>query len=257
MRPLVHSIQIPQGAGSIVVPRFQSLAVAALTEGTAPSSTTWSSDGVTLTPVERGVYVEISKRSLYADPFSDLAPYGEQMGRALALDEDEVILAEVSGFASQFASGVFEGAAKETFMDAIGILEASGVPGPYFGVFHPTAWNYIRQDLGDSSAFASVGTRIVEGFGEGFTNMNGYVGSPYGIPCFISNKVSTTAATGGYYCNGIFSKQAIGYGYLQDIRIDTFDNAVGRKFDLMGWYAGDAGTLVSQYGVGIRTVRSA
>jgi hypothetical protein len=256
MRQLVHAVQVPQGAGSIVVPRFQALTVAALTEGTAPSSTTWSSDGVTLTPVERGVYVEVSKRVLYADPFADLSPYGEQMGRALAQDEDELILAEVSGFASQFASGVFESAAKETIADAVAILEASGCPGPYFGVFHPTAWAYVRQDLADAGAWANVGKQTVEGFGEGLTNMNGYVGSPYGIPCFISTKVANTGAAGiGYWCNGIFGREALGYGFMQDIKIDVDDNKVGRKFDLMGWYAGDAATLVTNYGVGIRTAR--
>jgi hypothetical protein len=34
MRPLIRGYQVPPGAGSIVVPRFQSVAVAALTEGT-------------------------------------------------------------------------------------------------------------------------------------------------------------------------------------------------------------------------------
>lgn len=255
MRPLVHSVQIPAGAGSITIPRFQSLTVGELTEGVVPSSTAWSTDGVVLTPVERGVYVEVSKRALYADPFSDLAPYGEQMGRALALDEDSQILAQVSGFVSQYASGVFEGAAKETFQNAIAILEGSGVPGPYFAVFHPTAWAYLRTDIGDAAVFGNVGKQTVEGFGEGYTNMNGYVGSPYGVPCFISNKVwNTKTGTDGFWCNGVFGREALGYGYLQDITIDVDDNKVGRKFDLMGWYGAKAETLVNEYGVGIRSI---
>ena len=255
MRPLIRSVQIPAGAGSITVPRFQSLAVAGLTEGTAPSSTAWSTDGVLITPVERGVYVEVSKRALYADPFSDLAPYGEQMGRALGIDEDAQILAQVSGFASAFASGVFEANPETTLLSAIGTLEASGVPGPYFGVFHPTAWSAVRAKLADAATYSQTGATIVDGFGKGLTNMNGYVGSPFGIPCFISTQVATTAVSAGYYCNGIFGQEAIGYGYIQDITIDVFDNKVGRKFDLMGWYAGKAETLVSAYGVGIRSVR--
>ena len=42
MRPLVRGYSVPAGAGSIVVPRFQSVAVGSLTEGVAPSSTTMS-----------------------------------------------------------------------------------------------------------------------------------------------------------------------------------------------------------------------
>src|SRR3954467_11143456 len=81
LRPLIRGYLVPPGAGSIVVPRIQSVAVAALSEGVAPSSTTMNPDGATLTPAERGTYVQISKRALHADPFQDLAPYGEQLGR--------------------------------------------------------------------------------------------------------------------------------------------------------------------------------
>lgn len=248
-RNLVHAVMVPQGAGSIVIPRFQSLAVAGLTEGTAPSSTTWSTDGVTLTPVERGVYVQISKRALYADPFSDLSPYGEQIGRALAQDEDKLIFADLSGACgTTVASGTFADGAKESFLSAIGSLEASGAVGPYYGVFHPETWAELREDLGDAATYATPGTQIVEGFGEGFTNMNGYVGSPYGVPCFISNQMPESDTT---FHNAIFSKEALGYGFLQDLTVDVDDNKVARAFDLMGWYAGDSAMLIAGYAVQI------
>lgn len=247
-RQLVRATQVPQGAGSIVIPRFQELSAAALTEGTAPTSTTWSTDGVTLTPSERGVYVQISKRALYADPFSDLAPYGEQMGRALANDEDQQIFANLSGLGTVITSGTFGSDPKSAFLSAISSLEASGAPGPYYGVFHPTAWASLRNEFGAADTYAAPGTQIVQGFGEGKTNMNGYVGSPFGIPCFISRKVPQS---GGVAINGIFSPEAIGYAYMQDIRVDVDDNKVARAFDLMGWYAGDSAQLVTSYGVSI------
>ena len=64
MRPLVRARQVPQGAGSIIIPRFQALTVAGLTEATAPTAESATTDGVTLTPVERGVLVTISKSAL-------------------------------------------------------------------------------------------------------------------------------------------------------------------------------------------------
>jgi hypothetical protein len=249
-RNLVHSVMVPQGAGSIVIPRFQGLTAALLTEGTAPNSTTWSTDGVTLTPVERGVYVQIAKRALYADPFSDLAPYGEQMGRALANDEDAQILANCSGkFSTVIASGTWAAAPKTAFLSAISSLEASGAVGPFYGVFHPQVWSDLRVALGDASTYAAPGTQIVEGFGEGLTNMNGYVGSPFGVPCFISTKLPKYS---DLYYNGVFSKEAIGYAYMQDITVDVFDNKVARAFDLMGWYAGHSNILIPGYGVEIQ-----
>ena len=244
MRPLVNSIQVPQGAGSIVVPQFSGVAVASLTEGTAPNSTTLASTGQTLTPVERGVYVQVSKHVLYADPFSDLAPYGEQIGRALAEDEDSQILALADTFATTVgASGDVLGTAH--LLSGIAALEAANAPGPYFAVFHPTCWAGLRSAVGDASVFASVGQKVVEGLGAGTTNLNGYVGAPYGVPCFISTQVDTTDAT---YQNLIFSQKAISYAYMQDIGVDVADNVPARAFDLMGWYAGHAAEQVDLYG---------
>lgn len=252
MRPLVRAQALPPGAGSIVVPRFAAITIAGLTEGTAPASTTLTTAGVTLTPVERGAFVQISKRALHADPFTDLAPYGEQLGRALGQDEDGVILDAVS-----FATIVNEqgaGANNVTaadFLTGIGSLEAQNAPGPYRAVFHPISWAKVRAGLDDASAFASVGKQIVEGFGEGFTQLNGYVGSPYGVPTFMSTEVNAVSDDVNSYANIMFSQEAIGYAYIQDIGVDVDDNVTARAFDLMGWYSGDADELVDLYGVQI------
>lgn len=252
MRPLVHAVEVPLGAGSIVVPRFQALTVSGLTEGVAPSSSAWSTDGVTLTPVERGVYVQIAKRVLHADPFADLAPYGEQIGRALAADEDELILDAVSftAIVNQQGGGA-SNVALGDFVNAIGTLESANAPGPFFAVFHPISWAKLRAELDDAGAFAAVGTRIVEGFGEGMTNLAGYVGSPYGVPTFISTKVNAVSDDANSYANLMFSREAIGYAFLKDIGIDVDDNVTARAFDLMGWYSGDAAELVDAWGVQI------
>lgn len=251
MRPLVRSVAIPPGAGSIVVPRFQSVSVASLTEATAPSATAMSTDGVTLTPVERGALVTISKTALHADPFADLAPYGEQLGRALASDEDALILDAMSPATIVNEQGA--GANNIQLADlltAIGKLEEQNAPGPYFAVFHPTSWAKMRAGLDDAATFASVGERVVEGFGEGYTHLNGYVGSPYGVPCFISTNVNTVDA-GDTYQNLLFSKEAAGYAYAQDIGVDVDNNIPARAFDLMAWYSGDADELVDLYSVSI------
>jgi N4-gp56 family major capsid protein len=250
MRQLVRATEVPLGAGSIVIPRFSAITVAGLTEATVPTPATASTDGVTLTPVERGALVRISKSALRADPWSDLAPYGDQLGRAMAKDEDDLILDAVS-----FATIVNEqgsGANNVTVADlltAIGKLEVQNAPGPYFAVWHPTSWAKIRAGLDDASVFASVGKQIVEGFGEGFTNMNGFVGAPYGVPCFITTSVNAVSDDVNSYANLVFSKEAIGYAYCQDIGVDVDDNIPARAFDLMGWYSGDADELVDLYGV--------
>lgn len=247
MRPLVRGYLVPPGAGSIVVPRFQSVAVAALTEGVAPSSTTMTTDGVTLTPVERGTYVQISKRALHADPFQDLAPYGEQLGRALAQDEDELILAEMDFTEEVNDSGAVAAA---DFLEAIATLEGKNAPGPYFAVFHPASWAKLRAEFDDWATYANVGKQTVEGFGPGFTNANGYVGSPYGIPTFISTATPDDGgATPSLRKNVMFSREAVGCAWIRDIGVDVDDNVVARALDLMAWYSSDCDQLVDDYGV--------
>ena len=248
MRPLVRGYQVPAGAGSIVVPRFQSVAVAGLTEGVAPASTTMNSDGVTLTPTERGTYIQISKRTLHADPFQDLAPYGEQLGRALAQDEDALIL-DAMDFTNHVNdnSNAMDAA---DFREAIAALEAQNAVGPYFAVFHPNSWAKMRSAFSDASAFASVGRSTVEGFGQGFTNQAGYVGSPYGIPCFISTAVNDDGgATPSRRYNVMFSRESVGAAWIKDIGVDVDDNVVARAIDLMGWYSFATAELVDAYGV--------
>lgn len=248
MRPLVRGYQVPAGAGSIVVPRFQSVSVGSLTEGVAPESTTMNTDGVTLTPVERGTYVQISKRTLHADPFQDLAPYGDQLGRALAQDEDSLVL-DAMDFTTHINdnSNAMDAA---DLREAIATLEASNAPGPYFAVFHPNSWAKMRSAFGDAATFASVGTRTVEGFGEGFTNQAGYVGSPYGIPCFISTAVNNDGgATPSRRYNVLFSRESLGCAWIKDIGVDVDDNVVARAIDLMAWYSFHCDKLVDSYGV--------
>ncbi len=253
MRPLVRAREVPQGAGSIVIPRFQALTVAGLSEATAPSAEAWSTDGVTLTPVERGVLVTISKSALWADPWSDLAPYGEQMGRALAQDEDKLILALAATLGVvQNENATPANADIGDLLTSIGTLEAANAPPPYFGVFHPITWAKLRAGIDDASVYAAVGKQVVEGFGPGLTQRAGYVGSPYGVTCFMSTQVDATLDSAATYSNIVASQECLGYAWTFDLRVDIDDNIPARAFDAMAWYSGDAAELVDAYGVNLQ-----
>lgn len=250
LRPLIRTHMVPPGAGSLVVPRFQSVSVASLSEGVAPASTTMSTDGVTLTPLERGVYVQISKHALHSDPFSDLSPYGDELGRALAQDEDARILAAMNFTTEVEATGAAGAVTLTDFRSAIATLEANNAIGPKYAIFHPNSWAKIRSEIDDWSVFANVGKQTVEGFGAGFTNSNGYVGSPYGVPCFISSQVGNDGgATPSERFNVMFTKEAVAAAYVTDIGVDVMDNVPARALDLMAWYTIDTKKLVDNYGV--------
>ena len=248
LRPLVRGYLVPPGAGSIVVPRFKAVAVGALTEGVAPSSTTLETDGVTLTPTERGTYVQVSKRVLHADPFQDLAPYGDQLGRALAADEDQQILAEMDF--TEHVNDTSDAITKEDFLAGIAYLEGVNAPGPYFAVMHPNSWAKFRAEFDDIGTYGQIGVNAINGFGEGITNANGYVGSPYGIPTFITTSTPDDGdATPSRRYNVMFSREAVGCAWIRDIGVDVDDNVVARALDLMAWYSADCDKLVDEYGV--------
>lgn len=250
MRNIVSVYDVPLGAGSIVVPIFSGITEGSLTEGTATTSTTWNSDGLTLTPVERGIYVQISKRVLHADPFTDLAPYGEQLGRSLAAGEDTAVLAIMgSGVWSNTARGnAGQRLAASGFREAISALEAANAPKPYYCVMHPETWGNLRASFGDAATFADVGKQIVEGFGEGApAAMSNYVGAPYGVPVFISTNVPTNVDK----YNVMFSKQAVALAIMKDIGVDVFDNVTARAFDLMAWRSAHQGIVNASYGISL------
>jgi N4-gp56 family major capsid protein len=254
MRPLVFTKEVPQGAGSITIPRFAPLTPAGLSQGVAPDQTEWDSEGEKLTPAERGVLVSISKMALWADPWSDLEPYGSQLGRSLAQDEDKLILATTASLSDDVNAQTSTGADVDldNLLDAVGKLEAENAPAPYYGVFHPVSWGRIRKEIANASIYAAVGVRTVEGFGTGMTNMAGYVGSPFGVDCFMSSSVPERAATSSdcsAYTNLVASKQAIGYAYTYDLRVDVDDNIPRRAYDCMAWYAGAVAILVDEYGI--------
>ncbi len=248
MRNLVSVYEVPLGAGSIVVPSFSGLAEGALTEGTATTSTEWGTAGVTLTPVERGVYVQISKRALHADPFADLSPYGEQLGRCLAEGEDNSILAIMgSGVWTSSKGTLGLDISGLTFRQSIAALEALDAPKPYYCVMAPQSWAKLIETFGDAATFAGVGTKIVEGMAAGYPSMAGYVGAPYGVPTFISSQVPVGGTANRY--NVMFSKQALAYGYIKDIGIDVFDNVTARAFDIMAWRSAHQAVINADFGV--------
>lgn len=252
MRPLVRVHHFPPGAGSMVVPRFNPYTVASLTEGVAPASVATETTGTTLTPVERGVYTQISKRALFADPFSDLSPYGDQLGRALAEDEDEQVLA-----AMNFTTDVEEGTTLlDQLLNGIAVLEGKNAQGELSAVFHPASWASLRKELGDAATFAKVGTRTVEGFGgptqDSQTNNKGYVGSPFGVHCYITTHVPVKEiSTTEHYDNKLFTSEAVAAGFIRDIGVDVDDNVPARALDLMAWYTVDTAKLVDDYGVNL------
>lgn len=246
---------IEDGYGSVTMPRWATIAVGALTQATAPTAAALSTDGVTLTPTERGVLVELSKSVLRADPFTDLEPYAQTLARALGEDSDSLILAKMQHATNGFSGVVNNGAGASDmtlahFRTAIATLLAANAPRPYSCVMHPDSWAKIMDDLDDAGSFSIPGKDVVEGHGEGKPVRDDmFVAAPYGVPIYLSTQVDATRDTNETYSNVMFSKEAWGIARKYDIRVDIAENVPARAYDLMAWYSQDQAELVDGYGV--------
>lgn len=252
MKPICRFRQIEEGFDSIVIPRWATIAIGALTEATAPTAAALSTDGVTLTPTERGVLVTIGLRALRGDPFDDLEPYARTLGRSMGADSDSLILADME---AKFSVTVNDGAGLVDvtlafFQTAIATLLAADAPTPYFCVLHPGSWAKIMAELDDASAFGVPGSQVVEGHGRGMPkDQQNFVAAPFGVPIYLSSQVDSTRDTNETYANIMMSQEAYGVARTFDMRVDTDKNVPARAFDLMAWYAQASDELVDAYAV--------
>lgn len=255
MKPICRYKQVEEGYDSVVVPRWATIAIGPLTEATAPTAAALSTDGVTLTPTERGVLVTIGVRALRADPFNDLDPYAKTLGRSMGSDSDAQILAKMMHATNGFSTTVNNGGGAVDvtlthFRTAIGTLLAANAPTPYFAVLHPESWRKIMGELDDAASFGIPGSQVVEGHGRGLPkDQQNFVAAPYGVPIYLSTNVDATRDTNQTYSNVVMSQEAWGVARTFDMRVDVDKNVPARAFDLMAWYAQDQAELVDNYGL--------
>jgi hypothetical protein len=259
VKKLVTYKEIDNGYNSITIARWNSIAIGALTQSVTPDALALSTDGVTLTPTERGVVIKVSKTVLRADPFTDLEPYAKTLARALGEDQDSLILAKMAsnGGATGFANTINNGGGTadielEDLRTAVGYLLANNAPMPYYSVLHPVSWSKILPELDDVSAFATPGKNVVEGHGEGMpVAPDGFVAAPYGVPIYLSTKVDAARDTAQTYTNVMFSSEAWALASTFPQRVEAQENKPARCFDVVAWYTQDNAELVDTYGTTI------
>lgn len=255
MKNICRFKQIEEGYNSVTIPRWATIAVGALTEATAPVAAALSTDGVVLTPTERGVLVTISKKVLRSDPFSDLEPYAKTLGRSMGQDSDAQILPAMMAATTGFTVTVNNGGGVVDmtlahFRTAIATLLAAEAPTPYFCVLHPLSWAKIMGDLDDAASFSIAGRDVVEGHGWGLPkDARNFVAAPYGVPIFLSSQVDATRDTNATYSNVMMSQEGWGVARTFDMRVDTDENKPARAFDCIAWYAQHHAKLVNGYGL--------
>jgi hypothetical protein len=247
MRGLVRNYTLSAGQGkTVTVPIYPKVSAAALTEATAPSTTTISTDGATLTVSEVGLTATISDLAMMASASNVVADIGRLFGEAVARKMDTDLMALFMSFSTNQVGSVSTAATPALIFQAIAKLRAQGydTSNDCAIVLHPNVAYDVASTL--TSTFAAPASAIGNSALE-----NGFMGMLGGVPVYQSSLVPLETGTGaaGDYACGIFHKDALGLAMMQDIKIETQRQAAVRGYDIVGSAIYGVGELYDNAGV--------
>ena len=244
MRGLVRNYTINPGQGkTVTVPIYPKQTAAALTEGTAPTFTAISTNGVTLTVSEVGLTAQISDLAMMASASNVVADIGRLFGEAIARKMDSDILSNV-GSLSAGVGGASTAATPALIFQAIAKLRSQGydTSNDCAIVLHPNVAYDIASTL--TSTFAAPASQIGND-----ALRNGFMGTLGGVPVYQSSLVNVAGGAAGDYNSVLFHRDAFGLALMQDIRIESQREATKRGFDLVGSAIYGVGELYDLAGV--------
>jgi N4-gp56 family major capsid protein len=247
MRGLVRNYTLAAGQGkTVTVPIYPKVTAGALTEATAPSTTTISTDGATLTVSEVGLTATISDLAMMASSSNVVSDIGRLFGEAVARKMDTDLMALFMAFSTNQVGGTSTAATPALIFQAIAKLRAQGydTSNDCAIVLHPNVAYDIASTL--TSTFAAPASQVGND-----ALRNGFMGMLGGVPVYQSSlvPVETGGSAAGDYACGIFHKDALGLAMMQDIKIETQRQATVRGYDIVGSAIYGVGELYDNAGV--------
>lgn len=245
MAPLVRNYSLAgKPSNTAKFPRWPALTAASVAETADLANTNIATTSVTATVGEVGITIAVTDALQEDDILSGLAEYGAQGGKALAdkMDADSASL--LSGFSN--TTGVTTGGLTvDTFLSAIGALEARDAARPFVSVLHPVQWNQLAKDIASSTAtIHSNNTDMQVG------TKPGYVGNWFGVDIFQSTNVPTnTRSATAVYDGAIFTRgQALVHVSKRDARSEFERDASARLSEITVTARYADAELVDEYG---------
>jgi N4-gp56 family major capsid protein len=219
MRGLVKNYTLPAGSGVHVnVPIYPIQTAAAVTEGNEVTNTAVSTNTAQLTvsPVAiRTLLTDLARVSAASNVVADL---GRLFGEALARKIDQDLCALFPNFAAGYGNYSVPITAADIFK-AVATLKANAVPTEgMVCVLHPE----VAYDL-KAALTTSGNTPFTMGaYGENANEAmrTGFVGMLAGIPIYETGNIVDTG-TAGDYAGAVFHRDALGFGLIGDISIET------------------------------------
>jgi N4-gp56 family major capsid protein len=250
MRGLVKNYTLAPSQGkTIQVPIYPVQTAAALTEGNDFSIAAVSTDVATFSIGQVGLATMVTDLAVNASASNVVSDLGRLFGEAVARKIDQDLMAQFANFTTNTVGSTSTTITPALVMQAITKLKSAAVPSEgLVAVLHPS----VAYDL--KSALTTTGNTV---FGAGaFGDIAneamrmGYVGQLFGVPVFESANVPlVSGGAAGDYLGGVFHRDALGFGLMRDIQIETQRRARAIGTDVVCSAMYGVGVVYEQYGV--------
>ena len=242
MRGLVRNYTMPMNSGkTLQVPIYPTVSAVARSEAQDLSNTEVTTNKADLTVSEVGVMTTLTDFARTTSESDVVADLGRLFGEAIAKKIDQDLIALFDGFSTSIGGAGTELSIDNIFK-AVATLRQAGVPGPYYGVFNPKVIYNVKKTLTNTFVNPNAGDLQNEAMRTGF------IGQIAGVNIFESSNVDGTTDTDN--CKGgIFSRDAIGFALMQDLKIETQRDASLRATEIVATAVYGAGELHDSYGI--------
>jgi N4-gp56 family major capsid protein len=250
MRGLVKNYNLGMAQGkTIQVPIYPVQTAAALTEGNEFDNTAVSTDVATFTVGQVGIRTLVTDMAIQASASNVVSDLGFLFGNAIAKKIDQDLMAKFESFTTNVIGSSSTTITAALVMQGLTKLKSAGVPTEGLAcVLHPSVAYDLKAALTNQGAVAFTGGAYGPVANQAM--MDGYVGNLFGMQVFESSNVPLiTSGAAGDYSGAIFHRDALGFGLMRDIQIETQRRASYLGTDLVASAIYGTGVVYEQYGV--------
>ena len=252
MRGLVKNYTLaPTQGKTIQVPIYPVQTAVSLTEGDDFNITEVTASKATFNVGQVGIATMVTDLAVNAAASNVVADLGRLFGEAVAKKIDQDLMTRFSSFTTNNISNTGTAITPALVMQGITKLKAAGVPSEgIVCVLHPN----ISYDL--KSALTTPTTSVPFSGGNSLSSvgneamMAGFVGTLFGVPVYESSNAQLfPGGAAGDYLGAIFHREALGFGLMRDIQIETQRRARAIGTDVVCSAMYGTGVVYEQYGV--------
>lgn len=250
MRNLVKNYALAPAQGkTIQVPIYPVQTAASVTEGDEVTNTEVSTNVATFNVGQVGIRTLVTDLAVNASASNVVADLGRLFGEAIAKKIDQDLMAQFANFTTNTIGSSSTTITAALVMQGITKLKNAGVPTDgLVAVLHPSIAYDLKAALTTQGAVAFTGGAYGDVANEAMRM--GYVGNLFGCQVFESaNAPLIAGGLAGDYQGAIFHREALGFGLMRDITIETQRRASYLGTDVVASAMYGVGTVYEGYGV--------